>query len=373
MSKTLFLLQSLEQGGAETYLVRFLEYTRLQGAYVLCKSGRGGALEERFRHVATVLLGQKLSLYNPLDYVRFVRYLKAEQFDTVCDLQGNFAGWTLLCARLAGVKRRVAFYRESRNQFRPTPGRRLYARLITEAMVQNATRILSNSRAALEHFHPRLLRTHPERFRIIYNGIDSTQLSTRSRDSVRAELHLPESAFVVGHTGRFAPAKNHATLLKVAIELCHRHADIHFVLIGKNVPLALAPQVEEAGLAHQIHLLNYRPDVLDLLPGLDLYYFPSLNEGQPNALIEAMATGLPFVASDIPSIREAIPATLYGQLVPPLDVEAHVARIETAYQTRTQLSKLTCRDWARTHFDAGRLFGQFLEEVSDSTKSSLSC
>lgn len=363
MSKTLFLLQSLEQGGAETYLVRFLEYTRLQGAYVLCKSGRGGALEERFRHVATVVLGQKLSLYNPLDYVRFVRYLKAEQFDTVCDLQGNFAGWTLLCARLAHIKSRIAFYRQSRNQFRPSLSRNLYTYFITKAMLWGATRILSNSHIALEHFHPQLQRTHPERFRVIYNGFDTRNLSTRSKESIRTELGLPQDAFVIGHTGRYAPAKNHETIMSCAEILCRQHPDLHFVLMGKGVKQALQARIDAAGLTRQIHLLDYRSDALQLLPAFDLFYFPSLNEGQPNALIEAMATGLPFIASDIPSIRESVPTNLYDYLVAPTDLPTHIKRIEYLYHNRQELTLTQCRDWAIQQFDAAKLFNEFREEL----------
>ena len=69
--------------------------------------------------------------------------------------------------------------------------------------------------------------------------------------------------------------------------------------MGKGVREKYEMIVQQMGLDGQIHLLGYRSDVLRILPLFDLYYFPSLTEGQPNALIEAMATGLPFVASDI--------------------------------------------------------------------------
>ena len=190
-------------------------------------------------------------------------------------------------------------------------------------MLWGATRILSNSHIALEHFHPQLQRTHPERFRVIYNGFDTRNLSTRSKESIRTELGLPQDAFVIGHTGRYAPAKNHET----------------------------------------IHLLDYRSDALHLLPAFDLFYFPSLNEGQPNALIEAMATGLPFIASDIPSIRESVPTNLYDYLVAPTDLPTHIKRIEYLYHNRQELTLTQCRDWAIQQFDAAKLFNEFREEL----------
>lgn len=83
--------------------------------------------------------------------------------------------------------------------------------------------------------------------------------------------------------------------MKVASELCHKYKDIHFVLVGKGVKEKYEMMVQQMGLNKQIHLLGYRDDVLRILPLFDLYYFPSLTEGQPNALIEAMATGLPLL------------------------------------------------------------------------------
>ena len=363
MPKILFLLQSLEQGGAETYLLRFLEYTHIPQAYVLCKSGHGGALEKRYQAVAKIELSLKLSLCNPFDYIRFYHYIKREQFDVICDFQGNFAGWTLLCARLAHIKSRIAFYRQSRNQFRPSLSRNLYTFFITKAMLWGATRILSNSHIALEHFHPHLIKTDPERFRVIYNGFDTRNLSTRSKESIRTELGLPQDAFVIGHTGRYAPAKNHDTIISCAEILCRQHPNVYFVLMGKGVKQSLQARIDAAGLTRQIHLLDYRSDALQLLPAFNLFYFPSLNEGQPNALIEAMATGLPFVASNIPSIRESIPTNLYEHLVAPTDLTTHIKRIEYLYHNRQALRQTICQEWAIQHFDATKLFNEFREEL----------
>lgn len=92
--------------------------------------------------------------------------------------------------------------------------------------------------------------------------------------------------------------------------------------------------VQQMGLNKQIHLLGYRDDVLRILPLFDLYYFPSLTEGQPNALIEAMATGLPFVASDIAPIKESVPPAIRSLLLPPCDSERAVKVIERIYKGR---------------------------------------
>lgn len=121
--------------------------------------------------------------------------------------------------------------------------------------------------------------------------------------------------------------------------------------------------VQQMGLNKQIHLLGYRDDVLRILPLFDLYYFPSLTEGQPNALIEAMATGLPFVASDIAPIKESVPPAIRSLLLPPCDSERAVKVIERIYKGESDGAEYMCKEWAQQHFDADELFAKFRREL----------
>ena len=197
----------------------------------------------------------------------------------------------------------------------------------------------------------------------IYNGMDMKKLSQQGKKQLLQEFSLPSDAFIVGHTGRCNEAKNHDTILKVASELCHRHKDIHFVLVGKGVREKYEMIVQQMGLDGQIHLLGYRSDVLRILPLFDLYYFPSLTEGQPNALIEAMATGLPFVASDIASIKESVPVEMYSLLLSPCDAEKAVKVIERIYKGEVNRDKYRCKEWAQKCFNADDLFAKFRKEL----------
>ena len=359
--KTLFLITSLEQGGIETYLLRYLEYFQEHEAIVICKSGGLGELYPQYTQMVRVI-PMYFSYFGGVRYYRYYKLLKREQVDTVCDFTGNFAGLPLLVAWFARVKKRIVFYRGSTNHFRETRIRLLYNACMRKLVSVFATKILSNSVAALDFFFPKRDRTS-DRFDVIYNGMDMKKLSKLEKKRLRQEFGLPSDAFVVGHTGRCNEAKNHDTILKVASELCHKYKDIHFVLVGKGVKEKYEMMVQQMGLNKQIHLLGYRDDVLRILPLFDLYYFPPLTEGQPNALIEAMATGLPFVASDIAPIKESVPPAIRSLLLPPCDSERAVKVIERIYKGESDGAEYMCKEWAQQHFDADELFAKFRREL----------
>lgn len=288
--------------------------------------------------------------------------MRRSDFDVICDFTGNFAGLPLFMAKLAGIKKRIAFYRGSTNHFKETRFKLWYNAIVKRLVLYSATKVLSNSKAALDFFFP-VRNKNSERFEVIYNGLDIKGLSYDDREKLRQEFHIPATAFVVGHTGRCNEAKNHDTILRVAIELCHRYQDIHFVSIGKGVKEKYASVVEQELLEDRIHLLGYRSDTMRILPLFDLYYFPSLTEGQPNALIEAMVAGLPVVASDIEPIRESVPEKMCSLLIPPCDAERAIDVIRDIYLGEADIDCYKCPEWARQHFDADKWFVRFREEL----------
>ena len=115
---------------------------------------------------------------------------------------------------------------------------------------------------------------------------------------VRQELHL-EGCKVLGHVGRFHPAKNHGFLIKVFEEVRKREPDARLLLVGDgDGGEEIARKVREAGLENEVIFTGDRSDVYRLLQGMDLMVFPSLYEGFPVTIVEAQATGLSCLISD---------------------------------------------------------------------------
>lgn len=152
------------------------------------------------------------------------------------------------------------------------------------------------------------------RWRVLPCSLDFTAYKESfDRHEVRSELRIPEGARVVGHVGRFVQVKNHPFLLKVFGMLCEHDPRMHLLLIGDGVDgPQIRQQAAEAGLLDRITFAGTRNDVPRLLlAAIDVFLFPSLFEGLPLTLLEAQASGLSCVCSDVIS-REAdlVPALI---------------------------------------------------------------
>lgn len=360
--RCVFFLAGLDQGGLETYLLRFLQFCKGEyGSIVWCMSGKGGDLQEEYKKITDEMIFKPIRYFSIRDYMYLYRWFKKNKIDTVCDFTGNFAGMVMLVAYLAGVKNRIAQYRGSTNHFKETRGRLLYNAFVNKLVYRFATKILSNSMAAFDFFFPNH-GSSKKYFKVIPNGIPDEffNTDTNARQRIREKSGIPDSAFVVGHTGRYNVAKNHDTIIKVAEELCRKYDDIYFVLAGKGTDKCLKNRVESAGLTEKIKLLGYRRDIKDLLDSFDLYYFPSITEGQPNALQEAMARGVPVLASDIAPIKECVPSEFAPKLVNPTDVAVASQRIEQLYLNRDRLKEYVLTVWARKMYSESERFKQML-------------
>lgn len=147
------------------------------------------------------------------------------------------------------------------------------------------------------------------RITTITNGIDVHRYSSAqsSRAVLRNELGLAADQPVIGCVGRLESVKGHTYLIRAARAVCQRHLRAMFVLAGQGqLREALEREVSELGLSQNVSFLGYRDDVSSVLAALDIFVLPSLSEGLPLSLLEAMAAGTPVVASNVGGIPEVI-------------------------------------------------------------------
>ena len=138
-------------------------------------------------------------------------------------------------------------------------------------------------------------------YKIINNAIDAASYtySPETRLRVRTELEL-DDRFVVGHVGRFNPQKNHTFLIEIFAALLKKEPNAVLLLVGNgdDMPKAEA-KAQSLGIAEHVLFLGVRSDVADLMQAMDVFVFPSLYEGLGIVLIEAQASGMPCVVSDV--------------------------------------------------------------------------
>jgi glycosyltransferase involved in cell wall biosynthesis len=314
----LFVLAGTEVGGAERYTLRLTRHLVGRARVtIVARSSRPGTLAPAFTEAGAEVKHMPMGYLNPRRMLETYRLFAALSPDTVCDMTGIFAGIPLALAGVAGVPQRIAFHRRSTPGYGSGWSARMYARFSTLLMERAATAILSNSAMALEVFHPGSHRTDP-RMQVIPNLLDPSelQLAIPSRET-RQALGIPADAFIVLHVGRLDSAKDHRTLLAAMSAVLQRNPQVHLVLAGRGTEKLRGDGGHPLAAHPRFHPLGNRDDVPDLLAASDLFVFPSVTEGQPNSLLEAMVSGLPVVTTDIPTIRAAVPDYAHRDLVPP--------------------------------------------------------
>jgi len=161
---------------------------------------------------------------------------------------------------------------------------------------------------------------------VIPNGTDTSLFtpSVEARVSVRQELGLPSTSFLIGSIGRYHPMKDHANFIKAAALFGKNYPDSHFIMAGNQVDFtnkALYQLIEELGIDDRIHLLGERSDMPRLMAALDIMASASAyGEAFPNVIVEAMSCGIPCVVTDVGDSGWIVGNT--GWVVPPKNPEA---------------------------------------------------
>jgi glycosyltransferase involved in cell wall biosynthesis len=305
--RVLHVFGSMERGGAETrtlemmrrldrrrYVFDFCVLSGVPGSYAAEIARLGG-------RVAPCPLRPGRVSFTP----RFVRLVRAGRYDVVHSHVHHFSGVVLLLARFAGVRTRIAHLRTAHEQQGSGPLRGAYRSLGRRLLTWHATSVIGVSAAALESFFGEHWE-RDQRRRLIYNGIEGTRFAGhRDRARVRAELGIRSHAPVIAHVGNFTPAKNHDGLVRIAAAVVARRPDAVFLLVGSGERRSvIEDQVARGGLQRAFRFVGARDDVPRLLAAADAFAFPSLWEGLPGAVLEALASGLPVVASPIPGVLE---------------------------------------------------------------------
>ncbi len=146
---------------------------------------------------------------------------------------------------------------------------------------------------------------------------------TQARAELRAELDLAAEDVIALTLARLAANKGHRYLIAALPAVLQRFPRAHFVFAGApDEQAALAQQAAALNVSDHVHILGFRTDTLRLLAGSDLFVLPSLGEGLPLSVIEALAAGLPVVATRVGGIPEVVVHGRHGLLVPPADTPA---------------------------------------------------
>jgi glycosyltransferase involved in cell wall biosynthesis len=263
---------------------------------------------------------------------------------------------------------RIVYFQSSQDGRGRSPWRKAYAGLMRRWIDRHATDIMAVSEGALSAAWRPDWRDDP-RCQVIYQGVEASRFKAQDDPrAVRRRLGVADDAPLYIHVGRITEAKNHPRLVEVFAAVRDRQPHARLLVVGRGeqaLEEQLRRRVGELRLDESVIMCGERNDIPRLLAAADVMIFPSLWEGLPGAVLEACASGMPVVASQLPSIGEI------AQRVPRVRCvslsqsnEDWAAAIQAAFQARhgraeaarefarsdltvESLARRTCRVWSK--------------------------
>jgi glycosyltransferase involved in cell wall biosynthesis len=353
--RVLSVVGQLEIGGAQSYLARIAPRMRAHGIEMeICALERVGPMVGELERAGIVVhptpYASRVTRSNTATLLRTVesirQIVRRGRFDIVhtylfwSDVLGVSGAWLARCPRIvvgrralhAGIHDHTALFHTLEQ--------------VTNSL---ASDVVANSRAVLRDSvaHERFL---PRRRYVIYNGVNASLYEPAAG--------TPSGPLRLITVGALAPLKGQAHAIQAMRLVGDAGVDARLVLVGSGPDEAeLRHLANEIGVAERITFAGEQSDPRPFLKAAEIFLLPSLQEGFSNAILEAMATALPVIATDVGGNAEAVIDGVGGLLVPPEKPEALAAAIIEMARRRGELE-------AMGHLNRDRVVEQFSLDAS---------
>ena len=361
MQRKIRVLETIRQGkigGGETHvldLVQALDKTRFEPVVL---SFTAGPMIDRLRALGIPV--HVIETHKPFDFTiwsRVKQLLREEKIDLVHAHGTRAQSNSFWAARQLGLPMLYTVHGWSFHMDQKPLAKKLH-QMGEKLLMAQADRTIcvsnSNRRDGLKF-------SDMARAVVIQNGINLHKFNpSLTAHDVRAELGIAKDVLLVGYIARITAQKDPFTLLR-AVALLPHTLKIKFLLVGdgdlKAEALTLARQLK---IEAKVIFTDFRQDVPDLLQAVDIYCLPSLWEGLPIGVLEAMAMGKAVIASNIEANREIVEHNLNGLLVPPRSPEKLAAAIQQLAASKELRRSLGARAYRtiQTGFTAGEMTRQ---------------
>jgi glycosyltransferase involved in cell wall biosynthesis len=368
--RVMFANTSLPIGGAETLLLNLVRsIDRERFLPEVCCLKEPGEIGELLRREVPVHCRLLTSKYDLRVWGRLRRLLRQRHVDAVVTVG---AGDKMFWGRLAAWRTRVSVVLSALHSTGWPDHIGRFNRCLTP---------LTDGFIAVAHAHRRYLIEHERlpasKVYMVPNGVDAARFcpNPAARQAVRRGLHLQADAPVFGIVAALRPEKNHLLFLRAAQATRRLVPHAHFLIVGDGPQREqIERAVAAAGLGDCVTLLGARTDIPDLLAALDAFVLTSHIEANPVSILEAMATGVPVIATRVGSIPETVREGETGYLVAPGDAEA-VARHLSCLAAHPDVARRlghTARETIQQHWSLAHMvrgYERLIERIYDGKSS----
>ncbi len=313
MIKVLHCLPNFDRGGMGNYLLEIIQrYDRSKYQMDVCVLGEcSGELAKEAEDSGSkvyVCSGVYSGLFTFI--IKFRRIIKKEDYDVVIIHRGYASATALIIAAFTGVKVRICHPHSLRDVIEKTNSltMKIVINIQKRLTIRFATGYIGISAYILRELFGSAITE--KNSRIIPCGVNLNNYEDNVTEglAVRKRLRIDNTTKVVGHVGLFLEHKNHHLFIEIAEHVVRKDENVVFLLVGSGGPLAESVQkrINSSLVRDKFILAGWQDNIPAYMSVMDLMLFPSKWEGFPIAVIEANASGLPVVVSDLPLFDEAL-------------------------------------------------------------------
>lgn len=320
--KILQVIQRPQLRGAEIFACQLSNHLLDQGHDVVVLTLYPGDGELPFKGTQ-IHLNRPIShrLFDFIGWKKFAEYINKYQPDVI---QANASDTLKFCSSskyLFKWKNKLVFRNANKmGDFIDSP----LKHKLNKFYLKNLDYVISVSKECEKDFIKTFQFTE-NKIQTVTIGVEEKKIDALSPDLKEIYSKGP----VIVHIGGFVPEKNHETLIRIFSCLLKSNQRLQLVLIGKGkLQETIRQEVQEKGLEENVHFLDYRNDILEILKRATLFVMPSLIEGLPAVILEAMYCGTPVVAFNVGGISEVIKSGQTGELVQKGDEDDFIQRVE---------------------------------------------
>ena len=311
-------------GGGEIKLLELVQrLNKDKYNVIVCSVGQGGPLQEEFeKSCQKVYVFPKKHRFDFSLIYKVVKLIKSENVDIVmttlfyADVIGAFA------SRLAKVPLVISW------DVVTQPFKTIHN--FAYGLAKNYIDIVVTVSDAINRKAVKERNLHASKVKTIHYGVDLEKFKPEKDKytRLRKEFQFQDDELLLGVVARLTHQKGHKYLVEAAPKIIARFPNVKFVFVGDG-PLRenLETRISELNIESHFEFMGFRNDVADILNIFDVFVLPSLYEGLPNVVLEAMASGRPIVATAVDGTPEALDDGVAGILVPPENPDALATEI----------------------------------------------
>ena len=342
--RVFIIIDSVKLGGPGKGLLQYLE--RLHGHidYLIVNFTQGGNDRFEFVEVARAR-GHRIELieesyrFNPLTIVRALRMFREGEYNIIQSHGYKGHVIALFISRLTGCKWLAMAHGWTRENIKILAYNALERLLLR--FPDYAVAVSPSLYFSLEKQN-----SNKRKLRLLLNAVDEKEIPFATpRDDVRKRYRLSQNDFVIGVFGRFSPEKGHEYILYALTKIINQFPRIRLLLIGEGQEREkLHDIVRKNGLEQNVIFCGYQRYIGDYYAAVDLVVLPSLSEGLPNVVLEAMVLGKPVLATKVGGVPEIIQHDMNGWLVTPgsvTELEQALRRLLDDRQAYDRIQKNT--------------------------------